>query len=150
MSLTITALLAATPFSPRAAEPEIGRKLDNYLNHNLPFLQWEESYDYSEYSDFDPYTRYLMIRHTAQISIGVEYYNEMDAEEKAKVDANNQLETALGWLGGAATNMLWGAKAASIGRTAAEKIGANAFGAWWSGALANASTSYPGEIVGSY
>ena len=133
-----------------AANPALGRKLDNFLNHNLPFLSWVESVEATEWSEMDPYVRYMLRRESSTISIGVEYYDEMDAEEKAKVDANNQLETAFGWMGGAITGGLLGGKAAKVGAKAAEWIGLSTFGQWFSGALGAASMEKPGEVIGSY
>jgi hypothetical protein len=159
-------MAGAVTESLQAREAALGRKLDNYLNHNLPFLELE--YTCRLYSPGgapdgplhqDPCSGpncETMIDRPAwdsafcSESLSFEFYDEMDAAEKIRTDSNNQFEQVFGYLGDGLVSGAFGAVASRLGAGAAARIGAGVVGQWLTGAFSDQLVGVAGSGAGSW
>jgi hypothetical protein len=158
--LTSVALLLVVPPSllPMTASPYMGRKIDNYLNQNIPYLVWSTNSQIHVTGDVmqDPYDDIpdspCFCENIASGSFGIEvaWYDQLTTEQQAQVNANNAFETVFGYVTGFATGYAFGGPAASLARSAVGALGAGAAGQWLSGAFGAGLTGVAGETVGSW
>lgn len=156
MAVALAVAMGTSGVAPLANQPAIGKKLDNYLNHNLPFATVEYSCeaDGSDY-DFDEYGRWVRVRDwhvNCYNSIGFEFYDEMDAEEKVATDANHQLENVLGAAGSWLTSAVIGVVGAKLGAKVAPAVATSTTGQVTSGVFGSAieGATGMGQAAGSW
>ena len=126
VTVVLALSLAIAPISASVESPAIGRTIDNWANHNLPFVEIEYSSTHqSEQQDWmsGEYSwRYNYVQPQTTWWYTFEFYDEMDAEEKIAADSNHQMETLLGQFGDQLLSAAAGAAAGALGGAAAKAL----------------------------
>ena len=156
-AVVVVAVMAAIPPAPPRAR--VGQKIDNWLNHNLPFLEVQTEF---MISGPDRVSRPEMLDPTCScpsevwrtaggsFSLGYEFYDQMDAEEKAKVDSITPFKDVGAFLGASFIGQAAGGTAAAFATAITEGLAAPAAVGFVTGAFAHHFGGQAGGSIGSW
>jgi hypothetical protein len=120
--------------------PAVGKKMDNFLNHNLPFAQLEYSCSFDmEEPRSGPYGSYTETwQEECSEYVEFEFYDEMDAKEKVQADSNNQFQNLFSSVGSWVASTVIGMVANKAGGAVAPGLASSTSGQVVSGVFGSA------------